>query len=41
MVPLRIRAAAVLLGLFGIVLLVYTVIMTAPLLANPDPMIGR
>ena len=40
MVPLRIRAAALLLGLFGIGLIVYTVILTAPLLANPDPMAG-
>jgi hypothetical protein len=40
MVPLRIRAAAVLLGLFGIGLIAYTVILTVPLLANPDPMIG-
>jgi hypothetical protein len=40
MVPLRFRAAAVLLGLFGIGLIAYTVILTAPLLGNPDPMIG-
>jgi len=40
MVPIRIRTAAVLLGLFGIGLIVYTVILTVPLLANPDPMIG-
>jgi hypothetical protein len=40
MVPLRIRAAAVLLGLFGIGLIVYTVILTVPLLADPDPMAG-
>lgn len=40
MVPLRIRAAGVLLGLFGIALIVYTVILTAPLVANPDPMAG-
>ena len=40
MVPLRIRAAALLLALFGIGLIVYTVILTAPLLANPDPMAG-
>ena len=40
MVPLRIRGAAVLLGLFGIGLIVYTVILTLPLLANPDPMAG-
>jgi hypothetical protein len=39
-VPLRIRSAAVLLGLFGIGLIVYTVILTVPLLANPDPMVG-
>jgi hypothetical protein len=40
MVPPRIRAAAALLGLFGIGLIVYTVILTAPLLGNPDPMVG-
>jgi hypothetical protein len=40
MVPPRIRAAAVLLGVFGIGLIVYTVILTAPLLDNPDPMVG-
>jgi hypothetical protein len=40
MVPPRIRAAAVLLGLFGIGLIAYTVMLTAPLLGNPDPMIG-
>lgn len=40
MVPLRIRAAAALLGLFGIGLFAYTVILTLPLLGNPDPMIG-
>jgi len=40
MVPPRIRAAAVLMGLFGIGLIAYTVILTEPLLANPDPMIG-
>jgi hypothetical protein len=40
MIRLRIRAAAVLLGLFGIGLFAYTVILTAPLLANPDPMAG-
>jgi hypothetical protein len=40
MVPLRIRAAAILLGLFGIGLIAYTVILTVPLLANPDPMAG-
>jgi hypothetical protein len=39
-VPLRIRAAALLLGLFGIGLIVYTVILTVPLLGNPDPMVG-
>ena len=40
MVPPRIRAAAALLGLFGVGLIAYTVILTAPLLANPDPMAG-
>jgi hypothetical protein len=40
MIPPRIRAAAALLGLFGIGLIVYTVILTAPLLDNPDPMIA-
>ena len=40
MVPPRIRAAAVILGLFGIGLIAYAVILTAPLLAHPDPMIG-
>ena len=40
MVPLRVRAAAVLLGLFGIGLIAYTVILTVPLLADPDPMAG-
>jgi hypothetical protein len=40
MVPPRIRAAAVLLGLFGIGLLVYTVLLTIPLLSDPDPMVG-
>jgi hypothetical protein len=40
MVPLRIRAAAALLGLFGIGLLAYTVILTVPLVTNPDPMAG-
>jgi hypothetical protein len=39
-VPLRIRSAAVLLGLFGVGLIVYTVVLTVPLLRNPDPMIG-
>jgi len=28
------------MGLFGIGLIAYTVILTEPLLANPDPMIG-
>ena len=40
MVPPRIRAAAALLGLFGIGLIVYTVILTVPLLGDPDPMVG-
>jgi hypothetical protein len=40
MVPPRIRIAAVLLGLFGIGLIAYTVILTVPLLADPDPMAG-
>jgi hypothetical protein len=40
MVPPRIRAAAALLGVVGIGLIAYTVILTAPLLGNPDPMIG-
>jgi hypothetical protein len=40
MVPPRIRAAAALLDLFGIGLIVYTVILTVPLLADPDPMAG-
>ena len=40
MVPVRIRLAAALLGLFGIGLFAYTVILTVPLLVNPDPMIG-
>jgi hypothetical protein len=40
MVPPRFRAAAVLLGLFGIGLIVYTVILTLPLLTDPDPMAG-
>jgi hypothetical protein len=39
-VPLRIRLAAVLLVLFGIGVLAYTVFLTVPLLANPDPMLG-
>ncbi|SRR6266540_5638337 len=40
MVPVRIRLAAALLALFGIGLLAYTVVLTVPLLANPDPMVG-
>jgi hypothetical protein len=40
MVPLRIRAAAALLGLFGIGLFVYTVMLTIPLISDPDPMAG-
>ena len=40
MVPPRIRAAAALFGLFGVGLIVYTVILTVPLLADPDPMAG-
>jgi hypothetical protein len=40
MFPIRVRLAAVLLALFGIGLLVYTVVLTIPLLANPDPMVG-
>jgi hypothetical protein len=40
MVPPRIRAAAALLVLFGIGLFAYTMILTVPLLANPDPMAG-
>ena len=38
MVPLRIRLAAALLGLFGIGLLIYTVMLTIPLISDPDPM---
>ena len=40
MVPVRIRIGAALLALFGIGLLAYTVILTVPLLGNPDPMVG-
>lgn len=40
MIPIRIRAAAVLLGLFGVALFAYTVIMTVPLVLEPDPMFG-
>jgi hypothetical protein len=40
MLPSRIRAAAVLLGLFGIGLLIYTVKLTIPLISDPDPMAG-
>ena len=40
MVPLRIRLAAALLGLFGIGLLIYTVMLTIPLISDPDPMAG-
>jgi hypothetical protein len=40
MVPLRMLAAAALLGLFGIGLCVYTVLLTIPLISNPDPMVG-
>ncbi|MEX0626746.1 MAG: hypothetical protein WD402_09380 [Chloroflexota bacterium] len=40
MVPLRIRAAALLLGLFGIGLFIYTVMLTIPLISDPDPMLG-
>ena len=40
MVPLRIRGAALLLGLLGIGLLIYTVILTIPLISDPDPMVG-
>jgi hypothetical protein len=40
MIPLRLRAAAVLLVVLGLGLIVYTLILTAPLLAKPDPMIG-
>jgi hypothetical protein len=40
MVPPRIRAAAALLALFGIGLIVYTVLLTVPLVADPDPMAG-
>jgi hypothetical protein len=40
MVPPRIRAAAGLLGLIGIGLFVYTVMLTIPLISNPDPMVG-
>jgi len=39
-VPVRIRIGAALLALFGIGLLAYTVILTVPLLGNPDPMVG-
>jgi hypothetical protein len=39
MVPPRIRTAAALLGLFGIGLLVYTVLLTIPLIGDPDPMV--
>lgn len=34
------RAAAALLGLFGVVLALYTVNLTARLVARPDPMFG-
>lgn len=40
MVPLRIRVAAALLGLLGIGLFIYTVILTIPLISDPDPMLG-
>ena len=40
MVPPRILAAAALLSLFGIGLFVYTVLLTIPLVSNPDPMVG-
>ena len=40
MVPLRIRIAAALLGLLGIGLFIYTVILTIPLISDPDPMLG-
>ena len=40
MIPIRIRLAAALLVLLGIGVLAYTVLLTVPLLANPDPMLG-
>jgi hypothetical protein len=40
MVPPRIRVAAALLSLFGIGLFVYTVMLTIPLISDPDPMAG-
>jgi hypothetical protein len=40
MIPLRIRFAAALLVLFGITVLAWTVLLTVPLVANPDPMLG-
>jgi hypothetical protein len=39
-VPLRIRVAGAVLGLGGIGLLVYTVLLTIPLIGDPDPMVG-
>jgi hypothetical protein len=40
MIPLRLRVAAALLALFGVGLLVYTAIITVPLVLHPDPMLG-
>jgi len=40
MVPIRIRGAAALLGLLGVGLFIYTVILTIPLITDPDPMLG-
>ena len=39
-VPLRIRAATTLLTVLGVALLGYTLVTTASLLGNPDPMLG-
>ncbi len=38
--PIRIRVAAVLLGLIGIALFIYTLSMTISLVLHPDPMFG-
>ncbi|MGZ8475348.1 MAG: hypothetical protein ACXWWQ_03865 [Candidatus Limnocylindria bacterium] len=38
--PIAVRAAAVLLGVLGLAVFVYTVSMTVPLVLEPDPMFG-
>lgn len=39
LIPLRIRAAAALLAILGVALFGYTLVTTASLLGNPDPML--